>query len=414
MKKRNKNAQSQVITVVLIILLVLALIVIVWNLVNLFLKNQTGDVEENAGNLEGIIKIGDIKMNAREKMWITATYEKGNKPMDKLRFIFYDMEGVSHFYDIPKAQAPGPLESKTYEIKYRNAGVRARDIKLISAAPIYSGKTGTELPETEELIQRASDGYRKVYLYDDADDSWIVSADDVRAWWEFDTTTQLKDEVGWHDGEARCPTTGCVGPSINNEVLETDDDNEVLIEEVPSTNELNSELARDDEITISLWMNPSDAGLNTLSGQGIIKRGWNSVDYRGQEYSLRLNNNILIFMLSNGVNFPSSYASKSGIINNKWYHVVAILRDDNPDESQKSVELWVGDSINPISLVSKTKQGFVGGFDPVSHDLRQTIGSLKWDGAFFNGKIDDAMIWKRALSEREIKRLYSKQNIVRP
>ena len=139
-------------------------------------------------------------------------------------------------------------------------------------------------------------------------------------------------------------------------------------------------------LTISAWVYPK-----TVSGiHGVVSK-WAQ---NNRAYLLQLNSNRVEFAL--GYNSGGSYNSLSAAANlqtNNWYHIAGVYNGSN--------------------MIVYVDGIFVDGTSwstaPSSTSAKVHIGDLEYSTArrYFNGTIDDVMIFNRALIEEEISALYN-------
>lgn len=142
-----------------------------------------------------------------------------------------------------------------------------------------------------------------------------------------------------------------------------------------------------ESFTLEAWINPSTWN----DSAGIIGKGAESANAPG--YSLRLcknaSGNFIQLVLSNGVQQVAT--AQNGYVENQWYHVVGVA-----DRTNNVLQLYVDGK-----LVSSTPlTGFTGSTDS------PTNLSIGRQSRFFNGIIDEAAVYSRALSEAEIAERY--------
>lgn len=141
-------------------------------------------------------------------------------------------------------------------------------------------------------------------------------------------------------------------------------------------------------ITLSAWIYPTAGGVVfTELGQGVINSGWHE-----SQMEVLSTGEIKV-----GYWAGSLYSLSLGTFNlNSWHHVVltfddsnnlasgyvnGVLRNSGTSNKQYPPNLWYS----------------VGALSATSHG----------DGTYFNGSIDNARLYNRALSAGEVQRLYS-------
>lgn len=155
--------------------------------------------------------------------------------------------------------------------------------------------------------------------------------------------------------------------------------------EVPKSNSLNIE----DELTIEAWVkidtNPSTDSII------LCKDDVSMTDKCPYKLSYDDGANI-IFTLSDGSNiYQCSYYSGSSITGNGWHHIAATY-------DKKDLIIYVDgklkntETIGPITIDTPKTDVYIGG---------------KPTGNYFNGKLDEVRLWKRALNLDEISNSYN-------
>jgi N-acetylneuraminic acid mutarotase len=151
-----------------------------------------------------------------------------------------------------------------------------------------------------------------------------------------------------------------------------------------------------DSYTVSAWFKCS--GAKVVGGQAIVAHG-ESFDTDKMQYSL--------FLQPNGKDLWAWYEDSGDsehelnapdtLVYNRWYHAAVVLTSD----SQYRLFL------NGVEKDSSTESA-----KPPSISNILTIGCLTNSGShpryegFFNGIIDEVMVWNKALSEDEIRQQY--------
>ncbi len=145
------------------------------------------------------------------------------------------------------------------------------------------------------------------------------------------------------------------------------------------------------DLTISAWIKLAADATNVKHGI-ISKRGTGSLGYL-LAYKQTGGNNRLYYEAYDGSNNPNEH-SDTNLNLNQWYHI-AITREPANDLTTFY--------LNGVNDGAET----VDNADDISNDGSLTIGySTFTAGDYFNGTIDEVMIYKRALSAEEIRTHY--------
>jgi hypothetical protein len=143
-------------------------------------------------------------------------------------------------------------------------------------------------------------------------------------------------------------------------------------------------------ITISSWINP-----------GLTGSTYNTIARKVNSYIFRLQTNgALAGYIYSGEGFYYAAGSGTGIISsNSGWKFVAMTYDST--DGVRKTKLYV----NGVEVPSYSTQSVVpGGIDQNSNDV--FVGSYAGTSHFFNGTIDEVMIFNRSLSADEVAALY--------
>lgn len=149
----------------------------------------------------------------------------------------------------------------------------------------------------------------------------------------------------------------------------------------------NSQLNISGGISLSLWFNPYNYA---ASGRLIDKTTVNQSD----AYLLDINGastNRRVRMIVGGVSSPQPH-SKNFIQDSVWFHIVATFDSSN-------IRFYVN------GVLDTTIQHV--GLSPNSNNPLRFGANSILSGDFFRGKMDDAAIYNRALSQQEVTQLYT-------
>ncbi|KON30098.1 hypothetical protein AC477_05230, partial [miscellaneous Crenarchaeota group-1 archaeon SG8-32-1] len=156
----------------------------------------------------------------------------------------------------------------------------------------------------------------------------------------------------------------------------------------------NNDLEISDNFTISLWIRTNDSsGTPTIIGRVDSGGAYSQYWYLGKGNG--------VSTIETGLGDNSKYStvySNDGITDNKWHQVVWVRKDDIQ-------EIYVdgANSTNPSSIDSG-----IGNVNPPTNVY--IGGDVESNDYYFNGSIDDVLIFNRTLSITEIQALYTNQS----
>ncbi len=152
-----------------------------------------------------------------------------------------------------------------------------------------------------------------------------------------------------------------------------------------------SSLDATDELTILAWVKPHS--FTDSSYEGIVHKNyyWDLSQKTSYGLCVNYNNSRPRFFLSTDDGYGQSLIANTALVSNEWQHIAVtyrsgdarIFRNGSPDGSTTSITGTILTSDDPL-----------------------TIG--KRHSFYFDGEIDDVVVYKRALTEREVKNAYMK------
>lgn len=170
---------------------------------------------------------------------------------------------------------------------------------------------------------------------------------------------------------------------------------------VPDADEIN--LENHEQRTVALWFKASDPfkpGKQLLYEEGGTSRGLNIYIEAGTLYVGGWN--------SDSYNWQDTFLS-TGISDTNWHHVALVLDPVDPDNALPGSFMAYLDgevfaSGSGARLNSHSGDTGIGAFNGATlyHDGRSTSS-----GDYFEGTLDEFRLWNRALSESEVRLLYS-------
>ena len=360
----NKRALSQTIATVLIILQIIVAIGVISGMVFKLVKSS-----ETEMSFEGRISQFEIK---NVNFWITGggsiTVKSNSKAeeMDSVKIIFYDKNRDA--YDVVISdpdRIPKLHETKTIVLTIDEIPINNSEIERISVFPTDGRNYGLESKEPEAFIQR-----------DSSDNRILDAPPEAISWWQFDKTT--KDHIGNNHGILK-----------DNAVLT--EDGELLLDgdgdyiDVGHHDNLD---IKDHDWTISVWVKPER--LDTI--QYIISKS-DIANLANGQYAIFLYENN--FRASLFDTFPINANGQGAINPDQWVYLTAVYKKA---DGLKTYINGNFDTEVPISSASYA----------ILENIPMQIGCIN-QAQCFQGLIDNAVIFKKALSESEIRAIYSNQ-----
>ncbi len=396
MIKRGKNAQAGIITSMLIIVLTLTLVVVMWNIVNILVTNSAKKVDINAYTVK--LDILEAKLYATGGAKVQVQRGAGGDKITDLGFLFQKKNGEVKTIT-RTTNLPDEVDTKTYYFSPSETALlfNNTDIAKISLVPGFEANSGIKVDEEQVLTN--SFGDRILDLPNPAipEEKQIMQESGVVSWWKF-------------DGDYKDSVTGSIGTQIstvnfvsekNNKAVSFSQSGYVQINDIvtpPYPYKLNSP----NYISVSLWLymdsSDTDGGL-------IISKPWNNFgEYNYRIYLPDSSTNLMVRLLKNTGTGYTIIDRTVNVPKNSWHHVVFSV-----------------DSVNLDIYVDGVKTSSAHGitnWNPFSGDLNNalTIGYIYPYGSpptqtnlAIIGKIDDLMIFNKAISSADVQALYNAQ-----
>lgn len=361
---KNKRGLSQVLATVLIILQIIVAITVISGVVFKLVKNSEAEM-----SFEGRISQFEIK---DVNLWLTGGASikvKSNsnaEEMDSLKIIFYDKNRDSYDLVISDPERiPKLHETKAIILTIDEIPINNSEIVRITVFPTDGKNYGLESKEPESLVERDSAGNR------------ILDAPpEAVSWWRFDKTT--KDHIGNNHG------------TLQNDAVVTED-GELLLDGdgdwVDIGHHDNLDI-KDNDWTISVWIKPE-----RLDGQQYILSKSDVANFVNGQYAILLSENTFRAFLFD--TFPKTVNGLNVLDNNQWIYLTAVYK------KAEGLKTYVNGNFDMEVSISSTSYGILES-DPLQ------IGCVD-QTLYFQGFIDDIVIFNKALSESEIKAIYNNQ-----
>ena len=151
--------------------------------------------------------------------------------------------------------------------------------------------------------------------------------------------------------------------------------------------------------TIEAWIKTNDTTKNhDIAGQ------YNNVSATTDSWIFSTNGTQLQFWMGSGPGYVHKHTTNANLINNTWYHVVAVY-----DGDQQTTDIFVN-GVNKSTTLTGTIPTTL-----VSTSYNVTIGNrggVSRDAFTWNGSIDELRVWNLSLSQNQINAIYSNQTRV--
>ncbi|MBS3078821.1 LamG domain-containing protein [Candidatus Pacearchaeota archaeon] len=441
----SKHSQGETITIVMIIMIVIVAMFIVTSLVINTINNQK---EQIHGEIFAITLDSPSKPISNEFMVQVKVHRgSGKANLNSIKFLLKDDKG--NFYNYNSTNIPDELETKTYTIPYADIGLSSGKIIQVQFFPVLNDsnnkqiigipspelKIGSEsaaLPTCVENARRCSSATAYQICHSNAWETPITCEDSnacngvetcsagacqagtlitcnpgyicsngvcvfdisvgLVSWWKFDGSVQ--DSVGINHG--------ILGPGaiIENGYLTLNGTNTSYVN-ISNLN-ANGLSFGANNFSVSFWINPKKAG----TYQYIFSNGAPMSGY-GANYGYWIRLNTLNQIEFAAGTYPSNVfriASINPIPLNQWTNVQAI-------KNNTGVSLYFNNNLQQISIgynsfsntnASSFCQKAIGYFNKPCNDGNGF-------GSYFNGSIDNLMIYNKTLNINEINVIYNSQ-----
>lgn len=145
------------------------------------------------------------------------------------------------------------------------------------------------------------------------------------------------------------------------------------------------------EITLACWIKPESIN-STFNIMGKWKSDGNYSYLIQQRYYEPIKNQIRFLLSSNGSTFTEALSS-SKVSAGNWYHIAATL-----NQTTDKMQIYFNGSANgaSVSYTSNIYNGTASFYIGVNGDM----------GYYYNGLIDEAIVWDTCLTDDEIAEVY--------
>ncbi len=155
-----------------------------------------------------------------------------------------------------------------------------------------------------------------------------------------------------------------------------------------------------DEKTIAFWFYKNNDSIQDTPGwmdnEGLIFKSYNTSLYRDFSFLIQkqeppFNFKFNVYDNSDSLLFLTSYEA---ILPKTWYHIVGVI-------TRSEAKLYINGELKVTHLIRGT---LYHNNDPIIIGVVPT--TYEFPTRFFNGKIDDFVIFSRALNSREVNKIY--------
>ena len=242
------------------------------------------------------------------------------------------------------------------------------------------------LGRLSDLTWTAGSGANRIAAWS----TWTPASLNPVAWWRMDdnaASTVVIDSAGTNTGTSAKNTSVMATNGVNGGALAFNGSSDfVVISNSPSINNITS------AISVSCWADPQSSSQNA----GIVAK-WNSGGQIDNSWIISVGqdvaNNKWGFSLQQSDNAIRSIGPATTFIATNWYHVVLVAGGTN-----------LSAYVNGANIGNTAYDGTIK-----STARNVTIGKLRTQDALysFNGRVDDVLIFNRALTQAEITQLYN-------
>ena len=382
----NKNGLNEVVTTVLLILIIIAAVGIIWVFVNAAISRTTGSFDTGTITASFSVVPASVKINSLlQYMLFSVQRNSGEGEVNALNIIIEDSTGTTKTFRQIFSQPLQEFEKQQVLVSWRGSGLN-NNIKSISIVP-------TVITENKkELLGKTTD----VYKINGFEDSGLV------AYWDF--------EGGFGDRTGKntfiTPNGGIVtGADTTNTrtgSVATFDGNDDYIE-VGDQDFLDFDSG---SFTIAFWARPDTSGGTSFSSgrkvldktTGTLSKGYQTL-FISSGTELRISPTVSDNILS-----PPPQPQYT-TTDSEWRFYVFII----DHESTNKILRYVFNKDDLQTVILRTGSEDLASLKSTSNDVPLVIGSNQAHASAntFKGKLDDIMVFNRALSANEVNFVYN-------
>ena len=366
-----KRGLSTVVSTILIIAIIVVAMIIIWALIRAMLEESTDDIRRGTSRvildiIDGSVNVGVPHPELNEpaiELSVARNAEEGS--LKKVRFILNFKDGNEI---LDNSSEMGPSESSVFYVPFGDLTL----LESISVAPILKTSSG------EDFILPVTDTYE----FTD-DQKFMFFFDKIWGWWRFDNS--LKEELkGRNNGTGKEPTyepNGKYGEALNysGEGLIYNEKNITL----PENSSFKGGL-----ITLSFWMKSNSSNVDFIY-QNLTNR---TAPVNSHVYYIGLNDEgKLQFNITGPI--ENWYNTSDESYNDSNWHYVFVMLDEGDivDQDDDEIKMYV--------------DGELVAHNPEEEDIPHKVPYVIWPTVHSNvdAKIDEFIIWRRALKPDEVK-----------
>ncbi len=395
---------SEIITTLILVVIVFVAVGIVWGVTKNLLKESSEDV--NIGKITTKLSLENVQISEKGAN-VKVKRDVGQGEMTGIKFVFITANSSEIIdYDV----VLGELEMRSFNLSF--SSINGSAITKMTATPILKSSSGNkDLLGTSANYNLAGAciancaglqcGVDPVCGYscgtcaspkvcnaskqcEQDNILYFKSWNGLQAWWRMNGNGN--DDKGSNTATlmngVNCTVSGKHGNACKFDGV----DDFVNVSSSPVINNLGKPMTN---YSIVLWFN------NSINADQSLTEKW--IPWAQYPWAIRLDPTIskISFIIYDG-NSSSKVESSSGYKDGQWHLIVAVR-----DSSANKIRLYI-DSNSPI----ETTDGFTT--TDISNLGSFPIGArFSTGGNYFNGSIDEVMIFNRVLNSTEISELYT-------
>ena len=381
MEKRGLN---DIITTLLIILLSFASVVILWVVAKAFILESAESIDTGQFTTSFTIPGNGVMVNDQLGIAsIIVRREAGDTEVAELNIILKDESGAEkNFIQDLRGSKFDTYESKKFEVSY--LGSTVKKLKSISLSATLKNQDGKEIKGNSYLAYEVKGNEKLAGMV---------------LWLDFESG-DFKDKSGW--GNTVIPKGSITSPADESgtgrasKALTFDGRDDAL--EIANAEHLNFGTG---SFSIAFWAKPST---QTATGGGRVIDKSSGAPPMGYYSLFGTSNPVIISAVI--IDGTDSASPQYDTVINEWRLYVLVYDKSN---SARKISTYVFNRGGRVTGLTLTGSEALTNVDGVSNTANLFIGSNSAGIANrYLGKLDDVMIFNRALSSKEVDELYSR------
>ena len=381
MEKRGLN---DIITTLLIILLSFASVVILWVVAKAFILESAESIDTGQFTTSFTIPGNGVMVNDQLGIAsIIVRIEAGDTEVAELNIILKDESGAEkNFIQDLRGSKFNTYESKKFEVSY--LGSTVKKLKSISLSATLKNQDGKEIKGNSYLAYEVKGNEKLAGMV---------------LWLDFESG-DFKDKSGW--GNTVIPKGSITSPADESgtgrasKALTFDGRDDAL--EIANAEHLNFGTG---SFSIAFWAKPST---QTATGGGRVIDKSSGAPPMGYYSLFGTSNPVIISAVI--IDGTDSASPQYDTVINEWRLYVLVYDKSN---SARKISTYVFNRGGRVTGLTLTGSEALTNVDGVSNTANLFIGSNSAGIANrYLGKLDDVMIFNRALSSKEVDELYSR------